>query len=260
MLPDLGFSRRRIFKYGLLDCDTVYWCGRIPLFQRTIMPPPSRQMNFTPTTSLHDVTTQKTTTCIQTHLIFTHPSPRWCGTSGPGSPASPSSGHFCSCCSSTSTTTAGGSNRTNQINPRIVIWVRINDGAVLLQFSCGVLSWWMIQHITSLETMEVQLQAVLFSGSNTSNMKTHHCTLSSAGSIQFTSQAISIIPLYPSTFVLVLQVAASCAVPLPKFCAHFLLPHPSYICPSTMHPGGARRWHQSGECSSWDNETYYAVH
>jgi hypothetical protein len=51
---------------GVPGCDAVQWCGRIPVFQRAMIPWRSRQLGpskrWYPTTSLHSVTTRNTTT------------------------------------------------------------------------------------------------------------------------------------------------------------------------------------------------------
>jgi len=36
---NLRFSRQWRFKSWTLGCNAVYWCGRIPTFRKTILPP-----------------------------------------------------------------------------------------------------------------------------------------------------------------------------------------------------------------------------
>jgi hypothetical protein len=95
--------------------------------------------------------------CHQIQTV-THPSYRWCGTSGAGSPASSSSGPRCS--PPTPSTLSGAI----QIN-FITFWVGIIDTALWLQFSRGVLSRWMGKHFTCLRTIMVHLKKCCFQDS-----------------------------------------------------------------------------------------------
>lgn len=102
-------------------------------------------------------------TAIRSHgchqiQIVTHPSYRWCGTSGAGSPASSSSG---SCCSPPTSSTLSGAIQIQFIT----FWVRIIDTDLWLQFSWRVLSRWMGKHFACLRTILVHLQNCCFQDS-----------------------------------------------------------------------------------------------
>jgi hypothetical protein len=57
--------------HGLLVCDTVYWCGRIPKFRRTYcLHLQDDETPWCPGTSLHVVTDQKT--AIECSLFIRH--------------------------------------------------------------------------------------------------------------------------------------------------------------------------------------------
>jgi len=40
-MQDLRFCGDQDSSHGLWGCDVMYWCGRIPTFQRTLLPPSS---------------------------------------------------------------------------------------------------------------------------------------------------------------------------------------------------------------------------